>query len=535
MDCNFLTCAEIAKRWGLSERSVRNYCAEGRVPGATLIGKIWYIPDSASKPMRLNMRPKSTLLEVLKMEKESKLSGGIYHKVQVDLTYNSNHIEGSKLSHDQTYFIFTTNTLGIEDSTTNVDDIIETVNHFRCIDKIIDTANLKLTETYIKELHFMLKYGTKDSTKDWFNVGEYKKLPNTVNNIETVSPENVHSEMKALLDEYNEKRFKTLDDLLDFHVRFERIHPFQDGNGRVGRLILFKECIKYNIVPFIIDDEHKMFYYRGLSNWTDERGFLRETCLSVQDKFKEDMDYFKIPYKSENRVKLENKLYEIAPDGKLALAFSGGVDSSILLTVARLALIEVLPLTFDLGEALKIPEVRNNSKERCYYCKSLMMKTLKKRAAAEGFYVLCDGTNADDLKEYRPGLRALTEQCVRSPIAEAGITKAELREIGRELNLPVADEPSSPCMLTRFPYDTFVSDEMLAAVEEAENIVKGAGYKACRVRVYGAQSKIEVPKDEISRLTKENLTERLLETLVPIGVENIEVDGKGLRSGTMDE
>ncbi|MCQ2461182.1 MAG: hypothetical protein MJ115_03450 [Clostridia bacterium] len=233
--------------------------------------------------------------------------------------------------------------------------------------------------------------------------------------------------------------------------------------------------------------------------------------------------------------KLTSKLNEIAEDGKLALAFSGGVDSSILLEVAKLAGIDVLTLTFDLNESRKIPEVRNNDKERCYYCKSLMMKSLKAEAQRAGYDVLCDGTNADDLGEYRPGLRALSEQGVRSPIAEAGITKAELRAIGRELNLPVASEPSSPCMLTRFPYDTFVSDEMISAVTKAEQMVKDAGFKACRVRVYGAESRIEVPFEEITLAEKENLTERLCEALNPIGVEYIQVDPKGLRSGTMDE
>ena len=535
MEYNFLTSSEMAKRWGISDRSVRNYCKEQRVPGAKLIGKTWYIPENSNKPERLGKKPKSTLLEILKDQKSIKLKGGIYHKVQVDLTYNSNHIEGSRLTHDQTYYIFTTNTVGLGESSANVDDIFETVNHFKCIDKIIDSANIKLSENFIKELHLTLKYGTKDSEKDWFAVGEYKKLPNTVNNIETAKPEEVHSEMKKLLNEYNEKQFKTLDDLLDFHVRFEKIHPFQDGNGRVGRLILFKECLKYNIVPFIIDEELKDFYYRGLCKWSEERGFLRETCLAAQDKFKAQLDYFRIPYKSENRVKLENKLLEIAPNYKFALAYSGGVDSEILLSVASLAYLDVRPYTFDLAEALKLPEVRNNTKERCYYCKSLMMKTLKERAKADGFDVLCDGTNADDLCEFRPGLRALTEQGVKSPIAEAGITKAELRAIGRELGLAVAEKPSSPCFLTRFPYDTLVTDEMLKAVEDAEAIIKKAGFPACRVRVFGNLSKIEVPKDQIEDFRKSNIESRLLKALLPIGVKTIEIDEKGLRSGTMDE
>ena len=290
--------SEIAKKWNVSERSVRNYCAQDRVPGAYLNGKTWNIPEDAKKPERSNGKKekKPTLLEILQEEKGSKYSGGIYHKTQIELTYNSNHIEGSRLTHDQTRYIFETNTIGIDDSIVNVDDVIETSNHFRCIDMIIDNARASLTENFIKKLHLTLKSSTSDSRKDWFAVGEYKKFPNEVGGIETVLPEDVSSKIKALLAEYRLKEDKSFDDILDFHVRFERIHPFQDGIGRVGRLIIFKECLKYNIVPFIIDEDLKLYYYRGLSEWNRERGFLRDTCLAAQDKYKMYLDYFRIEY-----------------------------------------------------------------------------------------------------------------------------------------------------------------------------------------------------------------------------------------------
>ena len=215
---------------------------------------------------------------------------------QIDLTYNSNHIEGSRLTHEQTRYIFETNTIGVENEVLNVDDVIETVNHFRCIDMIIDHAKGALIEKFIKELHLTLKSGTSDSRKDWFAVGDYKKLPNEVGGMNTALPEEVAGKMKALLTEYNEKKEKTFEDILNFHVKFERIHPFQDGNGRVGRLIMFKECLKYNIVPFIIEDNLKIFYYRGLKEWDNEKGYLTDTCLTAQDRYKEYLDYFRIPY-----------------------------------------------------------------------------------------------------------------------------------------------------------------------------------------------------------------------------------------------
>lgn len=294
----YLSVNEIAEKWNISERSVRNYCARGRVAGAVLTGKTWSIPESAEKPERANRRKErpKTLLDILQEEKSAKYSGGIYHKTQIDLTYNSNHIEGSRLTHDQTRYIFDTNTIGVESEALNVDDVIETVNHFRCIDMILDHAKAALTEKFIRELHRILKNGTSDSRKDWFAVGDYKRIPNEVIGMETALPEEVAGKMKGLLAEYNSKEEKTLDDILEFHVRFERIHPFQDGNGRVGRLILFKECLKYNIVPFIIEDNLKMFYYRGLKEWDRENGYLTDTCLLAQDRYKAYLDYFRIQF-----------------------------------------------------------------------------------------------------------------------------------------------------------------------------------------------------------------------------------------------
>lgn len=294
----YLHIRDVALAWNISERSVRNYCATGRVPGAYLKGKTWNIPENAQKPERSNKSKPTlrTLLNILTEEKRSQTHGGIYHKIQIELTYNSNHIEGSRLTHDQTRYIFETNTIGITDEGIRVDDIIETTAHFRCIDEIIENAKSPLSEKFIKHLHYILKTGTSDAKKDWFAVGEYKKLPNEVGGRETTLPENVADEMKELIVSYNNKANKTLHDIMEFHVKFERIHPFQDGNGRVGRLIMFKECLKYNIVPFIIEDRIKMFYYRGIKEWNQEKGYLTNACLSVQDTFKHYLDYFKIPY-----------------------------------------------------------------------------------------------------------------------------------------------------------------------------------------------------------------------------------------------
>lgn len=294
---HYVSVSEKAKEWSISERSVRNYCSQGKIPGAFIVGKTWSIPSDAVKPSReTRFDKKNTLLDILKREMESRLHGGIYHHVQIDLTYNSNHIEGSTLTHDQTRFIFETNTIGVDNEAINVDDIIETANHFKCIDLIIKEANSKLSEAFIKKLHFLLKSGTKDSTYSWFNVGEYKKLPNEVGLNKTTSPSNVPNEMKHLLVEYNSKTNVNLEDIISFHQQFESIHPFQDGNGRVGRLIMFKECLKHSIVPFIITEYYKAFYYRGLQEWNREKGYLLDTCLSAQDKFKQVLDYFEIEY-----------------------------------------------------------------------------------------------------------------------------------------------------------------------------------------------------------------------------------------------
>lgn len=244
-----------------------------------------------------NDQDKPSLLDVLREQKAMKMKGGIYHKTQIDLTYNSNHIEGSRLTHEQTRLIFETNTIGVNvGEAVNVNDIVETVNHFRCIDLIIDKAEEPQSEELAKTLHGILKSGTSDSRKEWFAVGDYKRLPNEVGGERTCEPELVHDSMERLLRWYNAKEQHTLEDILDLHVRFEKIHPFQDGNGRVGRLIMFKECLCSGIVPFIITDELKMFYYRGIREWGHIDGFLTDTCLTAQDQFKAALDYFRIKY-----------------------------------------------------------------------------------------------------------------------------------------------------------------------------------------------------------------------------------------------
>ena len=294
---SYISVTEFAKKYGISERTARNYCSLGKIEGAILVGKVWNIPADAELPGRKPRRRKAMpLLVALRQQKEAKLKGGIYHKTQIDLTYNSNHIEGSRLTHAQTRYIFETNTIGVEGESIRVDDIIETTNHFRCIDLIIDRAEERLTESLIKELHSILKMGTSDSRKEWFVVGDYKRLPNEVGGNETTAPEDVHREMKALLKEYNSKKQKSFEDIVDLHQRFESIHPFQDGNGRVGRLVVFKECLANGYVPFIITDELKMFYYRGLREWNCVRGYLLDTCLAAQDNYKAMLDYFKIKY-----------------------------------------------------------------------------------------------------------------------------------------------------------------------------------------------------------------------------------------------
>ena len=297
----YISVKEWSQSHGVSERTARNYCAQGKIEGAYLVGKTWNIPSDAELPERKKSHMPSPLLSVLREQKNSKLKGSIYHRIQIDLTYNSNHIEGSRLTHDQTRYIFETNTIGVIDNAVNVDDIIETTNHFRAIDYIIDETDAKLTEAYIKHLHLILKSGTSDQRKDWFNVGEYKRFPNEIGGNDTTEPENVHKEIKALLKEYNAKKRPELEDIIDFHQRFEAIHPFQDGNGRVGRLIMFRECLRNAYVPFIITDELKMFYYNGLRNWPKIKGYLMDTCLTAQDNFKCLLDRFRIEYDDNRR------------------------------------------------------------------------------------------------------------------------------------------------------------------------------------------------------------------------------------------
>jgi len=293
----YISVTTFAEKFGISERTARNYCAVGKIEGAILVGKTWSIPENAALPDRKRRAGKEMpLLARLRQEKESEQKGGIYHRTQIDLTYNSNHIEGSRLTHDQTRYIFETSTIGIDGESIRVDDIIETTNHFRCIDLIIDRAEERLSEGLIKELHAMLKSGTSDSRRDWFAVGAYKRLPNEVGGNETIAPEAVKSEMQELLKTYNTKKKKSFDDILDLHQRFEAIHPFQDGNGRVGRLVMFKECLANGIVPFIITDDIKLFYYRGLQQWPMVKEYLRDTCLTAQDNYKTLLDYFRISY-----------------------------------------------------------------------------------------------------------------------------------------------------------------------------------------------------------------------------------------------
>ena len=292
---DYISVNQFAEKYGISERTARNYCATGKIEGAFLTGKTWNIPADADLPRR-SKRKVSPLLAALREQKEIRMKGGIYHRTQIDLTYNSNHIEGSRLTKEQTRYIFETNTLGITSENTRIDDIMETVNHFRCIDYVIDHATDKITETHIKQLHLMLKTNTSDSHKPWFAVGDYKHLANAVGEEETAQPEEVHKKMKALLATYHAIKKIQFDDILDFHVRFERIHPFQDGNGRVGRLIMFWQCLQSNTVPFIITDDLRLFYYRGIQNWGNINGYLRDTCLTAQDNFKGVLDYYRISY-----------------------------------------------------------------------------------------------------------------------------------------------------------------------------------------------------------------------------------------------
>ena len=285
-DKTYQTIEEAAARWGITTRQVRSYCAKGRIVGAMLDGRAWRIPMDAKKPARKSRRPfPKSVLGILAAELEARMPGGLYHRLQIDFTYNSNHMEGSRLTHEQTRWIFETKTIGEIGADVPVDDIVETANHFRAIDEVIRSARAALTERFIKSLHAILKAGTTDSRKPWFAVGDYKRLENSVGEIETTPPTRVHDDMARLLAWYNASAH-TFEDLLAFHVRFETIHPFQDGNGRVGRLILLKECLKHDITPFIIDDKLRRFYYRGLEGWRkDIRGYLLDTCRTGQDRF----------------------------------------------------------------------------------------------------------------------------------------------------------------------------------------------------------------------------------------------------------
>ena len=283
---DFMTIEEVAAKWGITPRQVRLYCANNRVAGATLKKGEWRIPANAVKPERKRRRTfPTTILGVLEAERSSRISGGLYHRLQIDITYNSNHIEGSRLTHEQTRWIFETKTIGKIGADVPIDDIVETANHFRAVDQVIVTAKSALTEAYIKRLHEILKSGTSDSRKDWFAVGEYKRLDNVVGEMETCSAKDVHREMAKLLAWWKGAE-KTFENLLDLHVRLEQIHPFQDGNGRVGRLVLFKECLKYNITPFIIADDMRKFYYLGLQEWRKGSHVrLLDTCRTAQDIF----------------------------------------------------------------------------------------------------------------------------------------------------------------------------------------------------------------------------------------------------------
>lgn len=284
---------EYAANHGLTVQTVRDCCAKGKLPGAVQEGETWRLPADTPLPDEVKHSP---LLVALREQMESKMRGGIYHRTQIDLTYNSNHIEGSRLSKEQTRYIYETNTIGVTDEAVSVDDIIETTNHFRCIDFVIEHAEEPLTEEMIMRLHAILKAGTSDADRPWFAVGEYKRLPNEVGGKETAAPEDVPSAMRVLLQEYSGKGEVSLEEILDFHYRMEMIHPFQDGNGRVGRLIIFKECLAHHIVPFIITEELKMYYYRGLDRWEEVRGYLLDTCLTAQDLYRAILDYFRITY-----------------------------------------------------------------------------------------------------------------------------------------------------------------------------------------------------------------------------------------------
>lgn len=282
LDTKGLTKTGLAHELGISSRTIAKI-GRGEPIARHVLARIAAFLECTPEDL-CQSRTDNVLLQTLRDEKSVRLSGGLYHELQVRLTYNSNHIEGSQLSEDQTRFIFETNTLGAETGLP-VDDIIETANHFRGIDFVIDRAEQPLNEEIIKELHRILKQGTTESSLEWFAIGDYKRRPNMVGGRETAKPQDVARQMKQLLLRYESLNRVEFDDIVDFHYQFELIHPFQDGNGRVGRLIALKECLRHGIVPFIIEDSKKLFYYRGLSQWENEKGYLRETCLDGQDTF----------------------------------------------------------------------------------------------------------------------------------------------------------------------------------------------------------------------------------------------------------
>ena len=285
--------SELTKLLGISSRTIAKIGRGEKLSRAVLdklAGYFGCAPEQLCRKISDN-----PVLQLLREEKEAEISGGLYHELQVRMTYNSNHIEGSRLTEDQTRLIFETNTLNVVDGVP-VDDVLETVHHFRAVDYVIDCADETLSEDIIKKLHYILKHDTKDSTLDWFAVGNYKKRPNVVSGKETVKPKDVPVRMKELLDDYNTKPEVQIEDIIAFHAAFEKIHPFQDGNGRVGRLIALKECLRFGVIPFLIEDSKKAFYYRGLSEWDSEKGWLTDTCLDGQDTFKRLLDTFEIRF-----------------------------------------------------------------------------------------------------------------------------------------------------------------------------------------------------------------------------------------------
>lgn len=291
-----ITQVEVAEILGVKPATISKYEAGALEPNIESLKKLAELfevsVDELLKEDEFDFS-KINVLEVLREQEEMQLKGNLYHNTQIIFAYNTNHIEGSKLTEDQTRYIYETNTLLTEkESITNLDDIIETANHFKLVDYMLDVADKELTEEMIKEFHKILKEGTSDSRKDWFNVGEYKKLANEAGNMKTSLPKNVQKDMVKLMQWYNSLEKITIENIIEFHYRFECIHPFQDGNGRVGRIIVFKECLKNNIVPFIILDKDKLFYYRGIKEYKNEKGYLIDTCLNAQDQYSRMLEYF---------------------------------------------------------------------------------------------------------------------------------------------------------------------------------------------------------------------------------------------------